>query len=350
MMKILSRYIAVEYFRFFLLLLIAFTLITLIGNLFSQISDAFDDWAHFREFLKETALMLPSLIELITPMSVLIATIATFSALSRTSEIVAMRAAGVGFIQLATPILIMTSMISIYTYGVQHYAYNWMWERWHSDTMSESFVPLWKIGIDQTVYYFGKRYPDQTVEAVTFFRWQANPYRIIEQSSMDKGNMASDKWVFEKISQKMITGDRLKIADLDSWETSLKQLPSVPFTAPWPAHNQPFFTLYQNIMELQKEGQDVNGHWVEWYQKTAYPVSLFIMALIGIALSATHARRGGASESIAISCLLGIFFWIFNQIFLAIGSAGVVIPIIAAWTTNSIFFVIACFLFYWKRI
>ncbi|MDP7629981.1 MAG: LptF/LptG family permease, partial [SAR324 cluster bacterium] len=88
---------------------------------------------------------------------------------------------------------------------------------------------------------------------------------------------------------------------------------------------------------LQGEGQDVTRHWVAFYQKLAYPVTLWIMALIGFALSATHSRRGIAVESLALSVLLGILFWILNQIFLALGNAGMAHPALAAWTSNLLF-------------
>ena len=37
------------------------------------------------------------------------------------------------------------------------------------------------------------------------------------------------------------------------------------------------------------------------------------------AFSASFYRRGMAAESLAISCLLGILFWMLNQITLAVG-------------------------------
>jgi lipopolysaccharide export system permease protein len=61
------------------------------------------------------------------------------------------------------------------------------------------------------------------------------------------------------------------------------------------------------------------------------------MALLGFALSANHSRRGLAVESLSLSVLLGILFWILNQIFLALGSAGLVIPVLAAWASNLLF-------------
>ena len=61
----ISKYIAFEFFRYFMLFLSAFVLMTMIGNFFGNLGGVFSDWLSFLEFLKETALLLPILFELI---------------------------------------------------------------------------------------------------------------------------------------------------------------------------------------------------------------------------------------------------------------------------------------------
>ena len=95
-LKIISIYIASEFNRYFLLFLSSFVLMTLVGNFFGNLGDVFSDWLSFLEFLQETALLLPLLLELIIPITVLLATIATFSSLNKNAELLAMRSSGIG--------------------------------------------------------------------------------------------------------------------------------------------------------------------------------------------------------------------------------------------------------------
>ena len=81
MFSILSRYLALEFLRFFALFLLAFVAITSLGNLVNDLNQAFDSWSGFLAFLRQTALLLPLLLELTTPVTVLLATIAAFSTL-----------------------------------------------------------------------------------------------------------------------------------------------------------------------------------------------------------------------------------------------------------------------------
>ena len=63
--------------------------------------------------MKAFVLALPSIVILTFPMSVLLASLMTFSRLSSTSEIVVMRAGGLSFLRLAMPVYIIALMISI---------------------------------------------------------------------------------------------------------------------------------------------------------------------------------------------------------------------------------------------
>ena len=48
-----------------------------------------------------------------------------------------------------------------------------------------------------------------------------------------------------------------------------------------------------------------------------------------------------AAESMALSCLLAILFWILNQILLALGDAGEIHPLPASWVSIGLFAIIA---------
>ena len=117
---------------------------------------------------------------------------------------------------------------------------------------------------------------------------------------------------------------------MDQWQIEINKFPTVSFDIPTSPHHKPFFDLYQDTLKLQSEGQDVTQDRVELFQKTAYPFQIFIMVLIGLGLSASFYRRGTAGDSLAVSCLLGILFWMLNQITLAVGGAGLINPFFAA--------------------
>ncbi len=338
---LIARYVASEFLRFFLLLLAAFVMMILVGNVFSNLSNIFEGWEEFIRFWQETALQVPQILELVVPVTVLLATIACFGALNKTSEVAAMSASGIGGWILVGPILALTLGIGAINYGLQHYATPWMMKNWTQQETQKRLPSLWRLGGADQLYHIGVRTRANEVRRVTLFRWENQPYRLKERTELGRGRLEEKYWRFPKVEQSFF--EEAGMLTLRDKETALPldEFPSVNLTQSQDPHHLPLETLYQEAIRLSREGQDVSRYWVELHQKFAYIVALVVMVLIGFALSASHDRRGTTAESLALSCLLGIVFWMLNQIFLALGGTGYLVPWFAAWGSSLIFLTLA---------
>ena len=346
----ISKYIASEFIRYFLLFLSAFVLMTMTGNFFGNLSGIFSDWLSFLVFIKETALLLPLLFELIIPITVLLATVSTFSTFNKNAELTAMRSSGIGGWRLAFPVLAISALIAVFAYLSQNYAYTWMHQTWVKPDNTARLMPLWKVGEEQSIFYFGDRRQEGRLSSITSFQWQKNPFQLVEKTEIESGKQQEQSWVFQNVQKHLFQDENIQLKYLDQWQIEKEKLPTVSFEIPTSPHHKPIFDLYEDTLKLQSEGQDVTQHRVELLQKTAYPFQIFIMVLIGLGLSASYNRRGMAAESLAISCLLGILFWMLNQITLAVGGAGLITPFFAAWSGNLIFLVLALCLISYNRV
>ena len=105
-MSILARYVARDFLKYLFSCLMAMVLLLLVANLFGNIESVFSSWRKFVEFTESMARAIPTIFELVLPMSVLLATVITFSGFSRSSELVAMKSTGMGLIRLTIPVLI----------------------------------------------------------------------------------------------------------------------------------------------------------------------------------------------------------------------------------------------------
>lgn len=218
-----------------------------------------------------------------------------------------------------------------------------MQQHWTESKTNSGLPPLWKVGSNQRIFYFGKRPYEGRLESVTLFHWKPEPYRILERTAIAQGEQQKSSWLFRRINRYLFEQNRLEIVQSEQWRLPENEMPSVPFQEPVLAENLPLYDLYEEILKRQQEGQDVVNHWVALFQKTAFPFQLLVMVFLGLTLSASHSRRGMAAESLALSCLLAILFWMMNQISLALGEAGMLHPVVAAWGTL-IFFSAATFL------
>ena len=175
----ISRYLAGEYSRFFILFLSAFLIMIFIGNVFGNLSIIFEDWEGFLRFLRQTALIIPQLMEFTIPITVLLATITTLSTLNQTSELLAIRASGVGPWNLAWPLLLVTLVIAAVSYLGQNYLSVWMQRQWTETVSTENLQPIWKVGPDNKLYFFGKLPEKGKLESVTLFQWQTEPSGLL---------------------------------------------------------------------------------------------------------------------------------------------------------------------------
>ena len=256
----ISRYLASEYSRFFMLFLGAFVIMIFIGNVFGNLSIIFEDWEGFLRFLRKTALIMPQLMEFTIPITVLLATITTLSTLNRTSELLAIRASGVGPWNLAWPLLLVTLVIAAVTYLGQNYLSVWMPRQWTETASTENLQPIWKVGPDNKLYFFGKLPEKGKLESVTLFQWQTEPYRIVERTAIQKGEQQKASWNFQDLQQYRFSENHLKLQNLDELNMKIEEIPSLKFEKAISPRNLPLFELRNEIENLQKKVAEKYGY------------------------------------------------------------------------------------------
>jgi len=112
--------------------------------------------------------------------------------------------------------------------------------------------------------------------------------------------------------------------------------------------------MYMNFFELrnfiQKEkikgSSQVNRYLVEMYQRFAFPFAGIILTLIGVALSSRKVR-GGTGLHLGFGIAITFTYILFLQVTTVFARFGEVPPLIAVWTPNVVFGVVALYLL-WK--
>ena len=97
--------------------------------------------------------------------------------------------------------------------------------------------------------------------------------------------------------------------------------------------------LRRYVNELSASGINVLSQSVELQRKFAFPLVTFVMTLLAIPFGVSAGRRG-ALYGIGLGIAIALSYWLLSSVFIAIGKAGVLTPLMAAWTPNII--VLAC--------
>jgi lipopolysaccharide export system permease protein len=112
--------------------------------------------------------------------------------------------------------------------------------------------------------------------------------------------------------------------------------------------------MYMNFFELRKFIQkekikgssQVNRYLVEMYQRFAFPFAGIILTLIGVALSSRKVR-GGTGLHLGFGIAITFTYILFLQVTTVFARFGEVPPLIAVWTPNVFFGLVALYLL-WK--
>lgn len=288
---------------------------------------------------------LPGVIILTFPMSTLLATLLCYSRLSSSSELTAMRAAGLSFYRLTAPVFITAFFISAFAMvfnetvvPAANEAYNdlirYEIEGNTKPKSQEHLVLLEKSkdGIGRLTY--ARRYDENTaaMQQVTVQEFENNlPVRI----------ETADKAVRQDNGLALETGAIQDITSPDSTRTmyfAQQYLPSENNNAPSQEKRSDEMTireLKQAAAALPDGQRQKNIYLVELYQRAAIPTACMIFALIGAPLALSSPRAGSAS-GLGYSVLIIFLYYIVMTTGTAMGQNGTLPPAFAAWLANII--------------
>ena len=106
-----------------------------------------------------------------------------------------------------------------------------------------------------------------------------------------------------------------------------------------------YFELNKYIAEKRLRGEtNINTYIIEKQQRTAFPFSTFILTLIGVSL-ASRKTKGGTGLKLGIGILISFIYIFLMQIAAQFSIKGGFPPILAAWTPNILFTIVAVFLY-----
>jgi lipopolysaccharide export LptBFGC system permease protein LptF len=94
--------------------------------------------------------------------------------------------------------------------------------------------------------------------------------------------------------------------------------------------------LQHYIGELQSSGFNSVPYAVELHRKLSFPLVTIVMTLLALPFAVTTGSRG-ALYGIGIGLVIAISYWTLMSVFAAVGSGGMMPPLLAAWAPNILF-------------
>jgi LPS export ABC transporter permease LptG len=294
--------------------------------------------------------VLPGMIYLLTPLSVLIAVLVTFSLLQRGNEITAMKATGISIYRVVLPVLVIAAVIPIGLFFFEQFyvphankRQDALWNAMKGKPPQTYLRPdrKWIFGQHSTIYYYEFSDPDRNqFGSISAFEFDPKTFTITKRVYSLRAHWAPEleKWVFEQgwvRSFRDGTVEDYRTFDVATFP-ELSEPPSYFKKEMKQSSEMNYQELSRYIRDLQQSGFEVVRLKVQLHRKFAYPVITFVMAVLAIPFALSAGRRG-AVAGVAIAIGIAAAYWVTSGLFEAMGNVNQLPAAVAAWAPTVIF-------------
>jgi len=353
---LLDDYVMREYATNFAMILASFSAISIIFTFFELIGDIFRNRTPLFTVGDYLLNLIPFILYNVTPLCALVAVLVTFGALSRSSEITAMKATGVSLYRIVTPVLIVTMMISAGLFAFDELylpAANRRQEALLSvikDKPAQTFLrPDRKWISGQTtasgepsrIFYYQFFDADKNVFAnLSVFEFAPNTFALQRRifAASARWDSRVNRWVFDDGWQRTFTDETVASYQPFTVATfpEIREQPGYFKKENIPSQEMSYGELSRYISDLKQSGFDTTRLSVQLNRKIAYPLITLVMAILAIPFSLSMGKKGSLA-GIATAIGLAIAYWVVAGLFEAMGNVNTLPPLLAAWSPDLLF-------------
>lgn len=344
---ILDRYVAMTYLR--LLGLSALALggmfyVSAFIDLSEKVFRGTGTWKMLGTFFIYTT---PQYLYWIVPLAVLLASLVTVAILTKNSELVVMKACGISLYRFAVPMVAGAVAAGMFLFALEQTVLGPANRRAQAirhvldGGSPETFDVLnrrWVVGRDGSIYHYG--YFDPRLRRFTslwVYEFDEGMRHITQRTYADQAQYAGSTWNVERGWARTFTVgvESIPFVQFDSAQRMFD--PPEHFSTETADPEFMSFTQLRTYTEqLAQSGFDVVRQRVALYRKLSFPFVTIVMTLIAVPFAVTIGRSG-AMAGIGVGIAIALAYWTTILFFAAMGSGGLLTPLLAAWAPNLLF-------------
>lgn len=343
--SILDGYVSRLYLRVFALAFVGLVGIFYISTFIDLSDKLFRGETTGRQLLTYFWFQAPQFVYFVLPLAALLGTLVTVGLLTRTSELVVMKACGISLYRAAAPLVLFGAVWSGALFALEESILaqaNRRAEELNDAIRSrpprtrDLLNRRWIVSRDGHIYHYN--YFDRhaaRISGLTILEFDRADWRLtrrtwVAHAAFDGTWTGRDGWT--------LTFDGAAPPDYQTFERRALALePPEYFTTEQPdSELMTYRELKRYIAELQASGFDVVPYAVDLQRKISFPFVTIVMTLLAIPFAVMTGRKG-ALYSIGVGVVLALAYWTLLSVFGAVGSAGMLAPVLAAWAPNLLF-------------
>ncbi len=352
-MKVLTRYISIEFVKVLVLCLLLFISIFLVIDFLQKIDNFIDADVPRGTIFAYFFFQMPYIFIQMIPVATLISVIVIFSNMKNNNEIIAMKTCGLNILNFSTTMILLALIISVTTFFfselVVSHASSKSNEIW--DIEVEKQDPNRFYGSDQIWYrsksaiYWIKHYDSvhKIMQNPTFYFFDKD-FHLIKRIEGKRGVWVNGVWRIEDvIVQKALKNGGYEVRKFITLFLEIPETPDTFVRKIKHPEEMSFSQLKSYAERVKNEGYDNTRYLVDLNIKLAFPFLSLILVFMGIPI-ALELKTGGIPLAIALGIGLCFLYMVILSLSRSLGLSGVLPPVLAAWTANLVFLFLGIYL------
>ncbi len=357
-LPVMDRYIALELVPPFLFGVGAFSSLGVsIAALFDLIRRVTESGLPISIAVQVLLLKFPEYIAYGFPMSILLATLMTYSRLASDSELVALKACGVSVYRMVMPALLVSLLVTGLTFAFNELivpSANYQATQTLAAALDDEDPSFQERNILYQEFrevedengdkkdalarmFYAKEFDGNQMRGLTILDFSQEGLDQIVSAQSAQWNPSQKAWDFSNGTIYVVSADGSfrNIVKFDNQQLKLPRGPLDLASQPRDYNEMNLRQSYDYLALLQQSGDEdkIQKLKVRIQQKYALPFICVAFGLVGAALGA-RLNRGGRSTSFAISLVIIFSYYLLAVICGSIAQLGIITPFLGAWLPN----------------
>jgi len=356
--RLMDLYVFRRFLFYFALLMGVFVFLFEAFTFFELLDDIAKHGIPFLVVMNYFRYLTPYLVYNLAPLAALMAVLVTLGTMSKSNEIVAIKASGISLYRLAVPLffgglvlaatmVFMDDVYLPYANQRQDALRNQIKGR---PAQTYGQPQRWIFGENSKIYNYDLFDPAQSLfGGLSVIELDTSSFLVKRRifATRAKWSETQRAWVLESgwvrdFSDGSITRyEKFTVAAFPE----LIEPPTYFHREVRQAFQMSWRELRTYIAGLQRAGFDVSALKVQWHVKLAFPLIAPVSMLLAIPFAFLVGTRG-ALGGVALGVGIGIAYWIASRLLEAMGGVGQLPPLLAGWSPDIIFFFLGMYFFF----
>ncbi len=345
-MKLLDKYILQKYLSTFVFVVLILVVIICVIDFTEKNDDFLETNPPFKSIIIDYYLnLIPFYSNMLSPITVFIATVFVTAKLAGRTEIVAILSSGVSFRRMLWPYVMGAIVIGAFTFAM----IGWVIPNSNKTRVAFEVKYIKKpytfegrnihFKLNPESYAYIESYNNTANIGYKFTLETIKDTELIAKLTSDAitWDEKKNKWHLDNYVLRKFIGDKEITKQYGPLDTTLNLLPKDFASTYRLAETLTLPELNKFIKQKKMRGaDDTEIYLIEKYERFSYPFAIIILTVIGVILS-SRKRRGGIGLQVALGFTLAFIFIIFVILSRSLAQVGDVSPFLASWIPSIIF-------------